>query len=297
MLNKLQKKWGISGKRFFMVMVVFALTGTTAAWLTAEITGWLRIEKFSFAWWTLKVGMLLIGYQILLLFYGFVFGQFDFFWHYERKILSHMRLLPPQPEPARLMVFASGAGSNAEKLIQYFNENSQKSSIAKVTQIVCNKENAGVLKIAEKYDVPVMMIHKKELERGAYNEDWKKHGDWIILAGFLLKIPSSLVNTFPKRIVNLHPALLPLHGGRGMYGMRVHEAVLASGESETGITIHFVDDEYDHGETIFQARCTLQPNETPETLAQKIHQLEHLHYPEQIEKLVVNAKAALKNKK
>lgn len=296
MFAKLQKKWGLSGKRFFWVMIVFAFTGTTAAWLTAKITGWLNIEAYSFWWWSLKIGMLLIGYQILLLFYGFIFGQFSFFWRYERKILERMRILPKLPEPAKLIVFASGAGSNAQRMIQYFNEDPEKSKIAKVTLIVCNKTEAGVIGIAEEAGIPVKMINKKDLENGVYDKELKKAGDWIILAGFLLKIPASLIQVFPQRIINIHPALLPLHGGSGMYGHRVHEAVLATGAMETGITIHYINDKYDEGPTIFQAHCTLEPNETPASIAAKIHKLEHQHYPEQVELLVTNAKNSLKAK-
>lgn len=297
MFAKLQKKWGISGRRFFWVMIVFAFTGTTAAWLTAKITGWLNIEAYSFAWWSLKIGMLLIGYQILLLFYGFIFGQFAFFWRYERKILASMRILPKLPEPAKLIVFASGAGSNAQRMIQYFNEDPEKSKIARVSLVVCNKKEAGVVGIAEKAGIPLKLINKKELEAGAYNQELKKAGDWIILAGFLLKIPSSLIQVFPHRIINIHPALLPLHGGSGMYGRHVHEAVLATGATETGITIHYINDKYDEGPTIFQAHCRLEANETPDTIASKIHELEQKHYPEQIELLVTNAKNSLKTKK
>lgn len=297
MFDKLQKKWGISGWRFFWVMVAFGFTGTTTAWISAKITDWMEIDKFSFAWWSLKIGMLLIGYQILLLFFGFVFGQFSFFWRYERKILSSLRILPKLPEPARLVVFASGAGSNAQKLIEYFNDDAERSKLAKVTLIVCNKPGAGVLDVADKADIPVLQITKAELENGDHLKMFKKRADWIILAGFLLKIPTNLIQLFPKRIVNLHPALLPAHGGKGMYGARVHESVLASGAQSSGITIHYVDEHYDHGETIFQATCAIHPNDTADSLAKKIHQLEHQHFPVVIESLVQNAKNALKAKK
>lgn len=297
MFDKLQKKWGISGWRFFWVMVAFGFTGTTTAWISAQITSWLSVEKFSFTWWSLKIGMLLIGYQVLLLFFGFLFGQFSFFWHYERKILSRMGLLPKIQEPARLAVFASGAGSNARKLIEYFNLDKERSKLAHVTLIVCNKPDAGVIKIADEFDIPVLHLTRAALESGVHNKMFKKRTDWLILAGFLLKIPPALVQLFPRKIVNLHPALLPLHGGKGMYGHRVHEAVIASGAAESGITIHYVDEQYDHGETIFQATCAISPGETPETLAKKIHALEHTHYPEVIARLVQNAKNALNTKK
>ncbi|MBX2938523.1 MAG: phosphoribosylglycinamide formyltransferase [Ferruginibacter sp.] len=208
-----------------------------------------------------------------------------------------MGLLPKIPEPARLAVFASGAGSNARKLIEYFNLDKERSKLAHVTMIVCNKPDAGVIKIADEFDIPVLHLTRAALESGVHNKMFKKRTDWLILAGFLFKIPPALVQLFPRKMVNLHPALLPLHGGKGMYGNRVHEAVIASGAAESGITIHYVDEQYDHGETIFQATCAITPGETPETLAKKIHALEHTHYPEVVARIVQNAKNALNTKK
>lgn len=294
MFERLQKKWGLSGKRFFWVMIVFAFTGTTAAWLTAEITGWLNIEKFSIGYWALKIGMLLIGYQILLLFYGFIFGQFSFFWQYERKLLSRMRILPPIQEPHRLIIFASGFGSNAKKIIEYFQQ-PEHAKNGRVSLVVTNRPNPGIIQIAENAGIPLMTITDKELNDPAFHKKWKKKGDWIILAGFLRKIPEALIHDFPRRIINIHPALLPNFGGKGMYGMRVHDAVIKSGSTTSGITIHFVDEHYDHGETIFQATCNVSADETPESLAAKVHQLEHRHFAEEIEKQILNT--SLKGKK
>ncbi len=181
-------------------------------------------------------------------------------------------------------IFASGAGSNAGKIIEYLKGHQQIS----VSLIVANKPGAGgggggggVLSIAEKAHIPTLMIEKERFFRGnAYLDELKEHHiDFIILAGFLWKIPAALVKAFPSKIINIHPALLPKYGGKGMYGAHVHEAVIANKEKESGITIHYVDEQYDHGSTIFQAHCEIVPDDTPETLATKIHALEHQHFP------------------
>lgn len=147
--------------------------------------------------------------------------------------------------------------------------------------IVCNKPGAGVLQIATKAGIPALIIEKERFFSGDhYIAELQKHRiDFIVLAGFLWKMPEALIHAYPKKIVNIHPALLPKYGGKGMYGNKVHEAVIAAGENESGITIHFVDELYDHGEIIYQATCPVDKNETPETLAQKIHVLEHASYP------------------
>jgi phosphoribosylglycinamide formyltransferase-1 len=189
-----------------------------------------------------------------------------------------------QSSKINLAVFASGTGTNAQKLIQYFKD----SPVAGVSLIVCNKEGAGVLGIAEREGIPHLLIGKEQFFRGdAYLPQLKEHGiSFIVLAGFLWKIPQALVEAYPKRIVNIHPALLPKFGGKGMYGQYVHEAVLQAGEVESGITIHYVDEHYDNGDIIFQTACPVLEGDTPDTIAQRIHQLEHLHYPRVVEEVV-----------
>ena len=186
--------------------------------------------------------------------------------------------------PVKIAVFASGAGSNAEKLIHYF----KSSEFARVALVVCNKPGAGVLAIAQKEGVPTLLIEKETFFRGdGYVPFLRENGiGFIVLAGFLWKIPASLVEAFPKRIVNIHPALLPKFGGKGMYGQYVHEAVLNAGEVESGITIHYVDEHYDEGDIIFQTACPILPGDRPGDIAQRIHLLEHAHYPRVVEKVV-----------
>jgi phosphoribosylglycinamide formyltransferase 1 len=184
----------------------------------------------------------------------------------------------------RIAIFASGAGSNAQKILEHFSKHASVS----VALIVCNKPGAGVLNIAASHHIPTLLIEKEQFYRGDGYVPFLKEQkiDWIILAGFLWKIPSSLIMAYPQRIINIHPALLPKYGGKGMYGNHVHEAVLAAGESESGITIHYVDEQYDHGDTIFQARCEVRKEDNSETLAKRIHALEHAHFAKVIEQLL-----------
>jgi len=176
----------------------------------------------------------------------------------------------------RVAIFASGAGSNAQKIIDYFGGNKEIS----IALIVCNKPNAGVLKIAEAKKIPVLLVDKEVFFRGdAYVGTLKEYGiQLIVLAGFLWKVPSVLISAYPNKIINIHPALLPKYGGKGMYGHYVHEAVIANGEKESGITIHYVNEHFDEGEPIFQATCPVMLDDTPDTLAERIHQLEHTHF-------------------
>jgi phosphoribosylglycinamide formyltransferase-1 len=185
----------------------------------------------------------------------------------------------------KIAVFASGTGSNAEKLIEHF---SSKDKGAVVSLIVCNKPDAGVLYIAKREKVPALLIEKEKFFRGdGYVPELKKKGiDFIALAGFLWKIPQTLIDAYPRRIINIHPALLPKYGGKGMFGAFVHEAVIGAKEKESGITIHFVDEHYDHGDIIFQYKCRIDDSDDPDSLSKKIHELEHRYYPLVVEKVV-----------
>ena len=182
-----------------------------------------------------------------------------------------------------IAVFASGAGSNAQKIIHHFHQHPWVS----VSLLVCNKPKAGVLEIAERESIPSLIIEKREFEESGYVDHLQRYGiDYIVLAGFLWKIPPVLIKEYPESIINIHPALLPAYGGKGMYGKSVHEAVINAREKESGITIHYVDEIYDNGKVIFQAKCPVEEQDTPESLAKKIHALEHAHYPEEIERLL-----------
>jgi phosphoribosylglycinamide formyltransferase-1 len=180
----------------------------------------------------------------------------------------------------KIAIFASGSGTNAENIIRYFSQNKQ----AEISLVLANKPDAYVLKRAEKLGVPSFYFpnsfFKNDKEVAAFLANYKI--DFLVLAGFLLKIPAGLSERFAHRIINIHPALLPKYGGKGMYGMRVHEAVIANKEKESGISIHYVNENYDEGEIIFQAKTTISKEDTAENLAKKIHQLEYKYYPKVI---------------
>jgi phosphoribosylglycinamide formyltransferase-1 len=183
-----------------------------------------------------------------------------------------------------IAIFASGSGTNAENIIKYFSN----SKFAKVSLVLSNRHDAYVLKRAESFNVNTVFFDRKEL----YEEEkvlklLTEHRIYfIVLAGFLWLIPDNILNIYEKRIINIHPALLPGYGGKGMYGERVHKAVIANNETESGITIHYVNKFYDEGDIIFQARCRVEPGDTPETLADRVHSLEYKHFPAVIEGLL-----------
>ncbi len=299
MFKRLQEKWGVSTRQFWILFIVFGLTGTTTAILTRYITAWLGMDASTFWGWKvlLRICMLVFGYQFILLGYGALLGQWTFFWKYERKLLGKLGILKEvksqklkvktdQLQAKKIAIFASGAGSNAEKIITYVKD---RPSI-EVAVVVCNKPGAGVLSIAGANGIPVLLIEKERFFRGdSYLPELKRYGvDFIVLAGFLWKIPMALISAYPNRMINIHPALLPKYGGKGMYGMKVHEAVLLAGEKESGITIHYVNEHFDEGEHIFQASCAIEAHDTPESLAQKVHALEHRHFPEELVKVLEN---------
>ncbi len=184
--------------------------------------------------------------------------------------------------PLKIAIFASGSGSNAENIINYFHKRPE----FVFPIILSNKSEAFVHQRAKKLKIPSFTFTKSEFEEGtAVLNILKKYQiDCIVLAGFLLKVPQLLINNFPYKIINIHPALLPKYGGKGMYGSKVHEAVKNAGETETGITIHFVNENYDEGNIIFQAKCQLLPTDTADSIADKVHKLEYEYFPTIIEK-------------
>ena len=184
-----------------------------------------------------------------------------------------------------LILFASGRGSNVQAVIDHFNNSGQ----AAVALIVCNNPQAGVLDIAKRYDIPVQIIDKVYFRSSEFIDQLKAHRpSLLVLAGFLWKIPDQVVSAFANKMINIHPALLPKYGGKGMYGSHVHNAVIAAAEKESGITIHYVNEHYDEGNIIVQARCKIMEDHTAEQLAENIHQLEHFYFPRTIEFLLMN---------
>lgn len=184
----------------------------------------------------------------------------------------------------RIVIFASGSGSNAENIISFFSEKSQ----AEVVAVLTNKSAAVVLERCDRLGVPGFYFNKPAFrESDAVLRLLKGlDADLIVLAGFLWKVPTHLIEAFPNKIINIHPALLPKYGGKGMYGDRVHQAVKDNKETETGITIHYVNENYDEGAIIFQAKTKVEASDTPESIAQKVHRLEYEHFPQVIEKVL-----------
>ena len=184
-----------------------------------------------------------------------------------------------------LIIFASGKGSNAKAILEYFKNEGK----VKLCLIVTNNPTAGVLELAKNENIPTLIIDKNALSEDGFIQKLKEHQPTlIILAGFLWKIPSNIITAFPRKIINIHPALLPKYGGKNMYGSKVHQAVLASGDKVSGITIHEVDEVYDNGNVLLQATCEVLPSDNENTLAYKIHKLEHYYYPRTIEFLLHN---------
>jgi formyltetrahydrofolate-dependent phosphoribosylglycinamide formyltransferase len=248
----------------------------------------------------LYIIVITIVWPMMVLLVSVFTGQFIFFRKYLNKIKKRIWGKRKHPTgniehsitkggPFGLAIFASGAGSNAQRIISHF----KNSKTVRIGLIVCNKPNAGVTEIARSEQIPLLMIEKERFFRGdAYVQELKNaQTSLIVLAGFLWKIPGALIEAFPRRIINIHPALLPKYGGKGMYGQYVHESVISAGEVQSGITIHYVDEHYDNGDIIFQTACPVLDGDTAEKLAHRIHELEHLHYPQVIEKLVEEIKS------
>jgi formyltetrahydrofolate-dependent phosphoribosylglycinamide formyltransferase len=274
MLKKLQQKWKVDGKNLILILISFAIGGSVCARLGEKIIALFQLEK-SCLWYFLYLIIVTILWPMCVIVISIPFGQFVFFRSYVKKLFD--KLLGKKNSNTNISIFASGAGSNAENIIDYFKKNRS----IKVALIVCNKPNAGVVEIAKSNNIPILLIKNEDLSNPASLIEVLKqhHIQWIILAGFLKKIPSEILNLYPQKVINIHPALLPKYGGAGMYGSKVHASVIANQEKESGITIHFVDEIYDHGEIIFQKNVAIDSNENVESLANKIHQLEHAYFP------------------
>ena len=309
MLKKLQDKWKVNGINFLLILVTFAAGGSLCGIAGKKIMNFTGLEK-GFLWLMIYIIILTIIWPICVLLISIPLGQFKFFTKYIGKIIKRFggkavvgsgqwaisnKQSVVGNEQTRLAIFASGAGTNAEKIIEHFKNN----STIKIVLIVCNNPRAGVLEIAKENNIDSLLIEKERFFSGDnyINELIKYKIHWIILAGFLWKLPVALIKAWPLRIINIHPALLPGYGGKGMYGQHVHLAIIAAREKESGISIHYVDEVYDNGEIIMQVRCPVSPADNAETLAQKIHLLEHQHFAAVIEQEILKAKKPLKEKK
>lgn len=287
MFEKLKARWKVNTINLLLIIATFALGGSLCGYAGRKLLLLTNLEK-GVAWVILYVLLVTLLWPVCVLLISIPLGQFAFFKNYIIKVWKKLSGKKAHKtagnEVVQVAIFASGAGSNAEQIIKHF----ASSSTVKIALIVCNKPSAGVLTIAQKAGISSLLIEKDRFFNGDnYLPQLQKNNiGLIILAGFLWKIPVPLINAYPKKIINIHPALLPKYGGAGMYGSRVHEAVIAAGEKESGISIHYVDELYDHGEMIFQATCAVDANDTAASLAQKVHGLEHTHFPKVIDELI-----------
>ncbi len=289
MLERLKQKWGVSAGRLVLILVTFAVGGSLSGIAAKKMMSLIGISQAAL-YIPLYIIVVTVIWPFSVMTVSLFTGQFVFFRQYLARMGSRMtgrkkKTKPPPSSPKNITIFASGAGSNAQKIIEYF----RNSETGKVALIVCNKPKAGVIKIAEESGIPVLLIEKKRFTEGdAYLPELRAAGtDLVVLAGFLWKIPQALVDAYPRKIMNIHPALLPNYGGKGMFGHHVHQAVITAGDLQSGITIHYVDEHYDHGDIIYQAACPVLPGDTPEILAARIHQLEHAHFPKVVEKVLL----------
>jgi folate-dependent phosphoribosylglycinamide formyltransferase PurN len=284
-LQRLQTKWKVGTGQFWLILLTFALGGSLSGRLCSKILNLVFLEK-NWAFWLIYPLILTILWPFSVIFVSFFTGQFRFFKGYLARISG--RFIGKSTQ--HIAIFASGTGTNARKIIEYFEAravNFPGKRPIKVSLIVCNVPGAGVLDIAKEKGIPTLLINKNEFLATGYVESLRNSEiNFIVLAGFLWKVPEVLVHAFPKAIVNIHPALLPQYGGKGMYGAKVHDAVIAAGEKESGISIHWVNEHYDEGDIIFQATCAVDASDTSASLANKIHSLEHTHFAPTIEKLL-----------
>ena len=285
MFQKLKDRWKVNTLNLVLIISTFAIGGSLCGKAGARLLELGGLQK-NFSYWFIYVLLITLLWPLFVITVSIPLGQFSFFKNYLLHIWQRISGKPKKV--VKIAIFASGAGSNAQKIIDYFKRNSS----VKISLVVCNKKVAGVLDIAAKEKIPSLVIERnKFFEEDNYLPFLKELGiDFIVLAGFLWKMPAAIINSYPNKIVNIHPALLPKYGGKGMYGQRVHEAVILAKDPISGISIHYVDELYDHGNIIFQATCPIEETDTAESLAQKIHQLEHLHYPVVIETVLKKLK-------
>lgn len=301
LIENLQQKWKVSGSQFWLIMLTFALGGSLSGRLCSFLLKMVFLEK-NWTFWLIYPLFLTILWPFSVIFVSLFTGQFRFFKGYLSRVGAKVfgfggSVAAPSTAsaaPIHIALFASGAGTNAQKIIEYFESDEQ--GLIQVSLIVCNVPNAGVLSIAKQKGIPTLLINKEEFEKSGYVKSLHNADiQFIVLAGFLWKVPEVLVKAYQpgmkidgteingkenitKGIVNIHPALLPKYGGKGMYGERVHQAVMANGEKESGITIHWVNEHYDEGAIIFQAKCTIEQSDTAASIAHKIHALEHANF-------------------
>lgn len=289
MFKSWKERWQVSWLQFALIITTFACGGSLCGVAGRKLLAVLDLEK-GITYFIIYIITISILWPFCVLLLSIPLGQFIFFKNYLKRMAGSISKKPTtvdrQPLTVkRIAIFASGAGSNAAKIIDHLRTNND----IEVALIVSNKPEAGVLQIAADNNIATLLIEKELFFRGnAYLDTLQAYQiDFIVLAGFLWKVPLALIKAYPNKIINIHPALLPKYGGKGMYGHFVHEAVIANGETESGITIHYVNENFDEGKHIFQASCVVTKEDTPDMVAAKIHQLEHQHFPKVVEEVVM----------
>ncbi len=288
MFSSLKKKWKVNEWQLTLIICTFAFGGSLTGYVGKKIMNLLSLQA-DWLWTLIYIFLITLIWPMAVILLSIPLGQFKFFKKYISKILSRIGLgTPSNPklDKKHIAIFASGVGSNAQKIIDHFRNHSS----IRIVLIVSNKPGAGVLDMAVKEGIPTLIIEKQRFFEGdAYLPEMEDLSvDLIVLAGFLWHVPAALVQKYRGHIINIHPALLPDFGGKGMYGHHVHEAVLAAGKKESGISIHLVDEVYDNGLVLFQATCPVHDNDTIESLTSRIHELEHTHFAKIIEKQLMN---------
>lgn len=285
MFERLQKKWKVSPKRLIVILCAFAIGGSLCGYLGKKLMGLTGMEKGVF-YFILYIIVITLLWPLCVILISSLLGEFSFFKNYLQKVFY--RIIGRTAAPAfNIAIFASGGGSNAAQIMTYFSSREKQDITVKL--IVSNKPKAGVVEKAKTQSIPCCIIDKRDLENpGILLKELEKKGiTHIVLAGFLQKIPAAILQAFPDRIINIHPALLPKYGGEGMYGHHVHEAVKTNKETETGISIHLVNEEYDKGKIIFQKSCIISPEDSAEEIAAKVLALEHLHFAPVVEQWIL----------
>ncbi len=287
MFKKLRKRWGVNSLNLLLIICTFALGGRLCEYSARNLLFFSKLDE-GLGWFILYILLMSLLWPLAVIVVSIPLGQFSFFKRYIQKILAKMtgKRAKKGQNHTKMAIFASGMGTNAKNIISHFKTNSN----AKVELIVCNNPTAGVINVAKENGIPILLIDKNSLNDPGQclAELQKKDIHFIVLAGFLWKLPPFIVKAFPKQIINIHPALLPNFGGKGMYGQLVHQSVIANREKKSGITIHLVDEIYDNGEILFQASCEVTADDSPESLAKKIHLLEEANFPSVIEQYLQN---------
>ncbi len=296
MFKKLQERWKVNMWNLLLILLTFALGGSACGKLSGILLNLWSNDK-TFIWWVLYIILVTILWPFCVLLISIPLGQFRFFKNYIQRIAKKIvgKKMSQSLENIQIAIFASGNGTNAENIISHLKTISNLP--ISVSLIVTDKENAGIHEVALKNKIPIFVIPKSDINIGdEILKHLKNHQiEFIVLAGYLKKIPTNILQAYERNVINIHPALLPKYGGKGMYGRHVHEAVLANKESESGITIHYVDEIYDNGEIILQEKCNVLSTDTAETLGEKIHQLEYLHYPKVIADILESKMNVKKN--